>query len=214
MQNSTNLNYHHWLFWFVEVNISGIHLVINAANEFKNTTKIVAQKKITEIYALAIVHHSLLVLVSDSSNSSSLGVVSWYSFARFTLFLGGVHEAPCLPECCFWYACTVLLLACFNKKTIVIALLNAVNYVSWFPTQHDVAIGYPLFDRESLSSLPWLVQSMWIQAGGTFHTFNHVVMHPMSYYSQHLIYRYQSIVVEHVSNIKCTNICKYNFHVH
>ena len=164
---------------------------------------------------MAVVHHSLLVLESDSSNSSSLGVVLRYSFARFTPFLGGVHEAPRLPECCFLAsACTVLLLACFNKKTIVIALLNAVNYVFSFITQHNVAIGYTLFNRESLSSLQWLVQSLWIQAGGTFHTFNHVVMHPMSYYSQHLIYRYQNIVVEHVSNIKCTNICKYNFHVH
>ena len=60
-------------------------------------------------------HHSLLVLVSDSSNCSSLGVVSWYSFARFTLFLGGVHEPPCLLECCFRSACTVLLLTCINS---------------------------------------------------------------------------------------------------
>ena len=146
MQNSTNLNYHHWLFWFVEVNISGIHLVINAANEFKNTTKIVAQKKITEIYALAIVHHSLLVLVSDSSNSSSLGVVSWYSFARFTLFLGGVHEAPCLPECCFWSACTVLLLACFNSKKYSTLLLHCWQLTIMFSNLSHNTMWYPLLN--------------------------------------------------------------------
>ena len=78
-------------------------------------------------------------------------MVSQYSFARFTLFLGGVHEAPCLPECCFLAsACTVLLLTCINKKTTFNTLLNVYNYVFWFLTQYNKLLD-TLFSTERVS---------------------------------------------------------------
>ena len=40
---------------------------------------------------------TVMIALIISLNSCSLGIVSWWSFARFTVHPGGVQEAPCFP---------------------------------------------------------------------------------------------------------------------